>query len=178
MEESILLDSIDFGINTSERLHPAGGSFAKKQPVLQAQYAGPSFHSDNDYVLFNWRDWADEISVDLTVPEEFRDRPLQLSIIIRPYIHGEPSAPLQPMTLRVESDQGVIDQDEADVQFNLDGLWIVVEKDYPAGKIGPSGLFRLILDNRVNMFPDGSHFGKSIASVRLFAQLTETGSAS
>lgn len=171
MVEYVLVDSIDFGIRESELVHDGGGSFACEHDDIRTQYRGPSFFSQEDYALHSWRDWGDLISFDLTVPDSYRDFPLVFTFTIKPYIHGEPSRALEAMTVTIESDDGELFSGKADIQFNLDGLWLIAQTQLPPGLVGSSGLFRVTLDNRVNIHSDGSHFGKTIASARLLARL-------
>lgn len=167
MDESILVDSISFGLPESEALHPAEGSFARQNVPVQNRYAGAAYTYAHDGPVHHWRDWAGTVALHLEVPPEYAESPLRLAIAMRSWIVGSPPREPEPTAIAIEVNGTAADSDK--VLFAPDEGWIVVEADLPATQSGATRKIRVVLDDEANVFEDGSHYGKSISYLRLYA---------
>jgi hypothetical protein len=170
MIETILLDSVDFGIPESERLHPAQGSLARSSEHPQCCYGTKPHLVEDDPGVHHWRDWGDWTAVTFEVPEGFSELDLLFSITLRAYKVGEPPSQVLPLKYRVQCDEKKLT--EGAFEPTVGSEWTVFETDL-FRLADPSGVsVSLALDNLENLHGETGHYGISIASARLLAVLT------
>ena len=163
-DEAILVDSVDFGIQESELLHAGLGAFAHPHELVQCNYQGPSNIDKTQGVMNHWRDWGQQIGVELRVPREYEGSRISAELAIQSYKVGEPGADPASTKARMRTAEGEVALGEFPVPN--DGAWRIVEID-----LGPDtpDQFNLLLDDSDNVKGPADHYGKRIAYIRLFA---------
>ena len=98
MKRSVLLDSVDLGIESSERHHRPFGELARGNPNILNLYRGPTrVAPERD--LCHFREAPQMSAIHLSVPPEYAGTDVEVEIALRCYAYGDVKTPPKPTFL-------------------------------------------------------------------------------
>ena len=165
MRESILADSISFGLPDSEKLHPAEGCYAAPTDVVPLAYGGHAHCVDAGEPILHWRDLRDWTALYARIPGSLDRHPVRVSVLFQTVPVGAPYALPEPTWIVVERNGEILRR--VRVRVPWDRRWHAVELELRPAADGSDGRYRVVIEDRANRSDQSDFFGKRLAEVRL-----------